>query len=184
MTRKLTTFWLIPVTILLGCGVNGAEICTCQPARFRLSLDLNLTCEASTIVSGNPGIDDAACTLQSTGTSVKPTQVKFIEISELNQELKTVRTSVFNDTLTTGDTIRFSSKISTSVDDLLADVTARPRGVQATIIGVDANGVEILNKWVLLFSNDCSIYPVISIGQQIGWTKFVSNFRANTMFSK
>lgn len=178
MSRQLTTSLLLFAPFLLG-GVNGADVCTCQPSKFSLSIDTSLTCETSTISSVNPGIQDTTCIVQSSSGTRKtetPTQIVSIEISELNQELNKIRTSVFNDTFVSGDKIRFASRMSSSVYNLhdVDDVTARPKGLQATIIGIDNDGLEITNNWVLLFSNECNIYPVISTGQQIGWTKFVS----------
>jgi hypothetical protein len=152
----------------------GQTICACQPSRFTMTLNLDAKCENSTILSGAPGIYDAACSTLGPFSNSVPIGVSKVEISELDQSLKSVGTTVFNGTFKSGDSFRYSSVIATSRDDLISDPMARPRGLQVEVNGIDSNNVSIVDKWVVLFTNDCSISPVLSVGQQIGWTTFVS----------
>jgi hypothetical protein len=69
----------------------------------------------------------------------------------------------------------YSSVVSTPQGvDMVTERGVFPGGLQLNINGRNALGEFITNVWVIVFNNECGIFPVISEGDQIGWTKFVS----------
>jgi len=48
------------------------------------------------------------------------------------------------------------------------------RGVQFIAIGENAAGASLLLQAVVLFTNDCGIFPVLNDGDSLGWVVFVS----------
>jgi hypothetical protein len=56
----------------------------------------------------------------------------------------------------------------------MLNVSSIPRGFQLTITGRNAIEQTIVNNWVVLYDNDCGIFPIVSVGMVAGWTVFVS----------
>lgn len=178
MRKQLRIALLVVATHLIS--QSAAEtICACQPGRYLITLNLQNECENSTVLTGAPGIYDVACSTIPKSATMIPVGVSMVEVSELDQSLKTIGTTVFNDTYKSGDSFRFTSASISSRDALIKDITARPRGLQVEMSGFDSSNETVVNKWVILFNNDCSISPVLTTGQQIGWATFVSNQSSN-----
>ena len=70
-------------------------------------------------------------------------------------------------------TVMFTSILGEGNADDFTNVTL-PRGLQMSVTGENAAGVTIINTWVILYENDCTTFPVLTDGNQIGWTVFVS----------
>jgi hypothetical protein len=162
------------VCSLIGCSFS-LDICTCQPSRYRLTFNFSQSCNDSSVKPGGVGIDDVACTVQSLQGNATPVGITSVEISELDQNLVVVSSEIFNNkTFVDGDSIRYSSIIATARTELVANTTARPRGLQVVMTGVDKTSTQVVNKWVIIFNNACDEAPVLKIGQSIGWISLVS----------
>ena len=63
-----------------------------------------------------------------------------------------------------------------AIPGMIVDPEDLPRGIQVNIVGLNKDGEEIINVYQIPFTNACGAYPVLSEGQSIGWTRFVSIF--------
>jgi hypothetical protein len=80
--------------------------------------------------------------------------------------------STVTDHLKPGDTVEFAS-YTVHPDNVTA--IKLPSTVEVGILASDpATGTSYLTNWVVTFTNKCDQYPVLSVGDQIGWTEFVS----------
>jgi len=144
----------------------GTDICACQPSSYDIVLDFDLGCD-NTNVQG-PGIEETACIVDP--PIVEASQ---IQIAELDQGLEVIEESkvILTDTFLNGDKVTYKSIIADDAGSLTP--SSIPGGLQISVTGVNADGTELTNAWVVLFTNDCDSFPVIESGMQIGWTIFV-----------
>jgi hypothetical protein len=84
----------------------------------------------------------------------------------LDQNLQDFNPVIFQGEYENGFTFEYTSAIA-------GGVTVPPQGIKMIITGTNLDGVELVNTWLILFTNDCAIYPVLTSGTQIGWTKLV-----------
>jgi hypothetical protein len=56
----------------------------------------------------------------------------------------------------------------------MLNASSIPRGFQLSITGRNALEETIVNNWVVLYDNNCGIFPVVTEGMIAGWTVFVS----------
>jgi hypothetical protein len=154
----------------------GTDICGCQPATYTFTLDFSLTCE-ETNVEG-PGINDTACLTEIRGQEevppedLVPVSVQNIQIFELDQNMKVVAQTVRTGTFTDGDTFTYTSIISTFGDSL--NPVMLPRGLQLVISGVNNKEQSVINTYIIVYTNSCGVFPVLTEGMTAGWTIFVS----------
>ena len=76
---------------------------------------------------------------------------------------QTVRTGTFVD----GGTFTYTSIIATQPSVI-------PRGLQLVITGLNSNEESTIQTYIITYTNDCGIFPVLTEGQRAGWTIFVS----------
>jgi hypothetical protein len=157
----------------------GVDICACQPATYEFVLDFDLTCANDTILGPSPGINVTACRVTTDRnlnvTDLKPVVVTEIKILELNQALDIIATTPYEGEYFDGDVFQYTSVIATENITRPEDV---PRALQMTITGRNAIEQDLVNFWLIIFDNNCGIYPVVLDGENIGWTIFVRNFRS------
>lgn len=144
---------------------------------FRLKLDLDLTCEDNTVqAESGKGINDVSCNVKpGTGvpiTDLVPAEVDEIQLIEVNQRNKVLRSRVYGGGFLNGDVVEFKSLVALYPD---INSTTLPRSLSVTITGKNAAGQPLLNTWGIEYSNDCTSYPILNSGQKIGWTVFVSH---------
>lgn len=170
LCRLLLFFLLAETTFAQTVGV---DICACQPATYEFTLDFDLTCEDSTV--GGPGINASACIINTdvgqNVTDFRPVIVTNIQILELNQDFEVIAQTPISGTFVNGNTFRYTSVIAGRTADIPAvDV---PRGFQLSMAGRNALEQDLVNFWLIIYNNDCGIFPIILEGQQIGWTILV-----------
>lgn len=157
--------------------VSG-DVCNCQPGTLTLTIDYDMTCENSTIVTGDPGIKEARCLIFSQSdlmvTDPVPVSVDSVVIFELDANLDIVNTTTFNSSFASGDTVVYESFAVTNTDEVAAGRV--PRALQVNVNGFNAAGDDLTNSYVILYTNECDIYPVLNAGSTIGWTSLVSCF--------
>jgi hypothetical protein len=135
-----------------------------------MTLNFALTC-ADTSLSLGPGISDVVCNTNPEVTFDPTTaQATSIQILEMDQFQKILRTDMITDPQFDGDEIEYRSYIASSQT---TDVERVPGSLEVAIIASDASVTSIYQQWVIQFSNACDVYPVITPGQQIGWTIMV-----------
>lgn len=172
---------LLLVVLLLGSVLPtahsqtvGTEICACQPATYEFTLDFDLTCDDTNV--GGPGINASACVLNTdvelNVTNFRPNIVTTIQILELNQDFEVLAQTPLEGEFADGDTFRYTSIIAGQVGEL--DPADIPRGFQLSMAGRNSNEEDLVNFWLIIYDNNCGVFPVVLEGQQIGWTIFVS----------
>ena len=134
-----------------------------------------MTCE-ETSVEG-PGINETACLTEFRGQDevpdeeLVPISVQNVQIFELDQNLKVVAQTVREGSFVNGSNFTYTSIISTMTASL--NPTSLPRGLQLVITGLNRNEETVVNTYIILYTNDCGIFPILTEGQTAGWTIFV-----------
>jgi hypothetical protein len=168
-------------TMVVQAQSNGT--CVCQPGVIEFTLDFALGCDNRTIVPGLPGIEDALCVVTSTGGSPTfdnvPVSVSAITVNEIDFNLNPLKTENFTGSFMSGDTFTYEAFSVTNTDSV-ANGTI-PNGLQVSITGLNADNEEIINNFVVLFTNDCDIYPVLDTDSTIGWTSLVCTYIPHVM---
>ena len=155
---------------------NGT--CVCQPSEIEFTFNFALGCANRTILAGQPGIDDAVCVVLPIDDMVDkvPISVSAITVSELDfnlDPLNPLKTKNYTDIYLSGDTFTYES-FSVSDTDSVENGTI-PIGLQLEITGLNADNEVITNTFVIIFTNDCTIYPVLDTDSTIGWVSLVGN---------
>lgn len=163
-------------TMVVQAQSNGT--CVCQPGVIEFTLDFALGCDNRTILPGLPGIEDAVCVVTSTGGSTTfdnvPVSVSTITVSEIDFMLSSLKMENFTGTFMSGDTFTYEA-FSVTDTNSVANGTI-PNGLQVAITGLNADNEEITNNIVVLFTNDCTIYPVLETDSTIGWASLVCTY--------
>ena len=155
----------------------GTNICGCQPATYTFTFDFDLTCNDNN-VEGGPGINETACLTEVRGKDevpdedLVPVTVQTVQIFELDQNMQVFSQTVRTGTFVDGSNFTYTSIISTITD--LSDVAALPRGLQLVITGLNNKEESTVNTYIITYTNDCGIFPILIEGQTSGWTIFVS----------
>lgn len=153
----------------------GTSICGCQPATYTFTFNFALTCNDNSV--GGPGINETACLTEIRGQEqvpndeLVPLSVQNVQIFELDQNLQVVAQTVRAGSFVDGSTFTYTSIISTMTDEL--NPTTLPRGIQLVTTGLNRNEDTVVNTYIILYENDCGIFPILTEGQTAGWTIFV-----------
>lgn len=157
--------------------VIGTDICFCAPNTYEFTLDFSLTCPPVNITLGD-AVNATTCMVSPTTTmtveDLVPVSVQTIEVLELNQKLQVWSQEVIEpmDDFLDGDTFSYTSYAAIPGD--IVKPEDLPRAIQLNINGRNVLGEEILNVYLITFTNNCGAYPVLFEGQWAGWTRFVS----------
>lgn len=160
-----------------GQPLLGLDICGCQPAAYTMEFDFGLVCDDGSI-DDNRGVNETACltavrdraTLP--GDSLVPLAVQNVQIFELDQSLQVVSQTVKPGSFMDGDSFTYTSILQTSGIDSSA---ALPRGLQIVTTGVNEEEESVVNTFIVTYTNDCGVFPVLEEGQTAGWITFVSS---------
>jgi hypothetical protein len=156
----------------------GVEICACFPSVYTFVLEFDQLCEETSIPSA--GINSTVCFVSPAVSSPTfddevPVAVSSIDILELGQDLSPIANTVVTGNFRSGDNFTYASVLSSQEGlDMVEELGVFPGGLQLNINGRNALDEFITNVWIITFNNECGLFPVISEGDQIGWTKFVS----------
>ena len=154
-------------------GQIGTTICGCSPASYTFRLRFDLTCPGN-IVNDN-GISNNDCVVDSlslNNTDLVPVSVSSITIIELGMVLQPITQTQFesNNGFVNGSTIVYSSILESDPNLNEVNITG---GIQAIIEGVNAQQNQIINSWVITFTNECNVFPTFSVGDAIGWLEII-----------
>lgn len=153
----------------------GSTICACSPSFIEFTLDFSLGCDNSTVMG--PGVIDKTCSIAAnnadeTASSLIPVEVFAVDISEIDQE-GTVSDRQFDFVfLENESTFTYSTFISNP--DAITEETAT-KTLMLTLLGTNLFDQDLRMEWSITYTNACDIFPVLSSGEQIGWTRFVSS---------
>lgn len=153
----------------------GVTLCACQPDFYEFTLDFGLTCDDTDITSDLPGINDTTCRVSPVSnlnvTDQTPVVVTSVQISELGPppELKVLFSTRIPLEQADGGKFNYTS-VAATPQDITPETL--PAGLQMDITGRNQNEEEILLYWLIIYDNDCGIWPLLTEGQKIGWTVF------------
>jgi hypothetical protein len=153
----------------------GVDICACQPSVITFRLNFTIDCTESNVFG--PGIVDTACIVETRGsenvTDKIPTIITSVQVLELyGPELVVVGQSTYEEGYINGDEITYTSIVTESPETINASNI--PSGFQVVITGLNVDEDTLVNQWIITYNNDCGIFPLLTVGQQIGWSVFVS----------
>ena len=78
-----------------------------------------------------------------------------------------------------GDIVSFTSVTALGSDN----VTQIPKGFLAVATGANIIDEPVVNNFLLKFTNDCDIYPVLNVNDTAGWFVFVSDGKHGVCFA-
>ena len=160
-----------------GAQEIGTEICYCAPNSYEFTLDFSLTCPPVNITLGN-AVAATTCQVSPFGdpavSDLVPVTVNSIDILELNQNLQVMVQENIASTFLDGHPFSYVSYAA--IPGEIVNPEDLPRAIQLNIVGVNKEGEEIINVYLITFTNACGAYPVLYEGQFAGWTRFVSFF--------
>jgi len=186
-SKTLFVFLLNVLSLLKGtqAQTTTTESCVCSPFTMSFTLDLSQNCPpANTITGSDKGIDAIFCQIieePSFGdaddvTDLVPVEINSVNIFELGLDLTVIKQTFLPGViLLDGDTLSYDSIIngnsleSTPSQDI-------PGGLQIVLKGVNTDGMEVTNSFILTYTNRCDVVP-FSEGDSIGWLTVVSNIK-------
>jgi hypothetical protein len=155
-------------TLCLSPVADAQTLCACTPSVYQFRLNFTLTCD-DTSFALSQSITDIQCTttpdvLLDT-TTAEAYNIQFVE---LDQNRLVLKTTTVGTPQGNGAIVTYESYISAPEpgDERV------PGSLQVGITARDATTSTVFQQWVLQYSNSCdgATYPVVSEGQQIGWT--------------
>ena len=147
----------------------GKDIFACSPKSFTFSLNFDGRCPGD--IASNLGIDGTDCFFVRDPSNTSPlVTVKSIQIIEVNLDLSNLSVENVNGDFEDG----FSWKYDSLTAGELSDEREVPGGIQLNIRGVDKDGNVITNSVIIDYSNEANGYPVLEVGDKIGWIVIVS----------
>jgi len=171
--------WCVPLVVLLASlalatGQEiGTEICACSPRSYEFTLDFSLTCPPVNITLGD-GIAATSCLVSPFGrpnvADLVPISVRSIDVLELGQNLRVVAQTDINDVFLDGDSFTYTSVVADP--DSIEEAQQIPRALQINMVGTNEEGGEIINVFIVTFSNECGSYPLFEEGESAGWARF------------
>lgn len=171
-------------------GQVGVTICACQPSVYTFQINYTSICTETNVLL-NPGIKGVDCFQRGVGTDADlindtvPVQINNINVIELGQQFEALSTTPFAGSFADGSTFVYTSPNLATPEEVNNLTTSTvPGGVQIVLDGINKEEQPITNTWIILFTNDCGWYPVLDVGDNIGWTTLVrtiQSFSANEL---
>lgn len=152
----------------------GTVLCACNPAIYTFEFVFDATCDETNV--DGLGIENSDCFVSPAGidqeiTDFRPVAVSGVDILELDQQLVPFAFQPVRGSFRNGDTFQYTSVTAT---DPNLPPERIPGGFQMNVLGVNAIDQDIQNVWIITFTNECGIFPIFTIGEQIGWTRLVN----------
>lgn len=169
----LSSYELISAQVLSNQATKQVGICGCSPSNFTITLDFSLFCPPVQVGRGD-GISEISCIISPLGaptSNLEPIRLLNVDFLELDQNNNVLTQERIDGGFVDGDTIVYTSILGRSVDLTVADI---PSAFQMNLNGVNAEGVALINVFVITFTNECGILPVLDPGESAGWAVFVS----------
>ncbi len=151
----------------------ASQECSCTPLVYKWRLNFTEFCNGYLNIDQGPGtgIDSAFCKIDapigSNATDLTPITVTSTQIIELDRDLLALKIQSFKDlNLADGSRIEFTSYTAANADDYTG-------GIQAELIGFNAQLQSVRLRWSVRYSNLCEVRPY-SVGDSLGWMVYVS----------
>jgi hypothetical protein len=152
----------------------GVDVCGCSPRTFSFVLDFSLSCPPTNITSG-AGVAAVSCLISPFGAStedLRPLVVESISVLELDQSNNVLVEERIDGKLLDGEEFSYTSVLNN--DEIMTGSEQIPRALQMTINGRNLEGVILLHVFIITYSNECGVIPVVQDGHSAGWVIFVS----------
>jgi hypothetical protein len=105
--------------------------------------------------------------------------INAVDILELDQQLAPFTLTPIREDFRDGNEFKYTS-ITATDPNLTSSMI--PGGLQMNIIGVNELDEPIQNVWIIVFNNDCGIFPIYTVGEQIGWTLMTDLTLPNALY--
>jgi len=153
----------------------GETLCACQPLTYEFTLNFTQTCDTDEI-EDNAGIEEASTGCNTGGednvTDLIPVRLISATVLELNQIGRISKREVFPGPLFDGNSFNYTSFVATN-SSAVNNVTL-PNSLALFLRGRNKEN-QLVNNFVAIdYTNDCSVFPVLTVGEKIGWVYFVS----------
>eukprot|EP00978_Attheya_sp_CCMP212_P044996 scaffold330459_cov33-Attheya_sp.AAC.1 len=172
-TRLAFIGFLFALLTRAGGQEIGGDICSCDPSTYEFTFDFALTCPPINVTQGG-AIETTSCLVSRLGgaaTDLVPVAVQSIDILELDQGLSVLAQLTITGNFGDGDSFTYVS-IAASPGSITNRTVDTPRAIQLNIVGVNILDEPIISVYIIVFTNDCSAFPVLVNGQSAGWTVF------------
>lgn len=166
---------LMTMTMPLAMGqVIGTVLCACSPATYTFRIDFDNECESSNIQIGN-GISETTTdcnNLNSPGnTDFVPVVLSQIQVAEIGRDFNPVVVDTRSEMFLDESTFVYTSVTAQPGQVFTNDTLVS--GLVITFRGVNNAELDIENNIQIRFSNECGIFPLFEVGQQIGWAELI-----------
>ena len=171
-SNRIITQAIIFLALVSTCEGQRGDICACTPSVYEWTFNTAINCNDNQFDTA--GIEDSLCeitAIEDGVTDLVPVEVSIIDITEFNQINQVLQQTIFEGQYVEGDEFSHISAIS-NPDEITEE--SIPKWIQMIMIGQNAAGNPLSMRWILRFTNSCTQYPVLSEGDQIAWTVFVS----------
>ena len=134
-------------------------------------------CTTTFSTTEGTGVQSTSCLLSPFSdpdtTDLVPVEITSIDIVELGQDVSVLVRDSITGRFSDGDSFVYESIINTPAD--VNGANDIPRVLQMNIVGLNQLNEEIINVFIITYSNTCGDYPVLFEGQTIGWTILVGS---------
>jgi len=152
------------------------DVCGCSPPTYTFVLDFSLSCPPVNITTDTgSGVASASCLISPFGAptnKLAPVVVDSVSILELDQINSVLVEERIDGELFDGDSFSYSSIINNPDD--ITGIRQIPKALQLNLNGKNEDGIMLMNVFIVTFSNECGVFPVIQEGESAGWAIFVS----------
>jgi hypothetical protein len=156
--------------------IIGEDRCGCSPPTYQFTLYFSLFCPPINLTPSD-SVASASCLISPFGdpsvSDLVPVVVNQIDVIELGQDISILVQEIIDGDFLDGDVFDYES--ITNTPEKIVESSDVPRSLQLNLIGENTLGEELINVFIITFTNDCDAYPVITESQSAGWTVFVSH---------
>lgn len=154
-------------------SVTAQDLCACTPSIYSIQLNFSNSCPPTGFGNATGGLGEVTCDItaivQGNDTivnSLTPVSITRVAYLEFGPDFEVIAQAESLGTFEDGDIVSYTS-ISALVGEKL------PTGIQISAQGPNADGVTVVSKFTVAFTNSCDAYPVIVPGDNAGWLEFV-----------
>lgn len=148
------------------------DVCGCSPSTYTFILDFSLSCPPTNITTGS-GVASVSCLINPFGAptnKLAPVVIDSVNILELDQVNNVLAEERIDGDLVDGDSFSYASIINNP--EGITSIRQIPKALQLNLHGKNEDGVMLMNVFIVTFSNECGVFPVIQQGESAGWVIF------------
>mmetsp|Transcript_11865 Transcript_11865/g.34024 ORF Transcript_11865/g.34024 Transcript_11865/m.34024 type:complete len:277 (+) Transcript_11865:86-916(+) len=164
---------------ITGVGTSNGDVCACSPTTYTFRMDFSSTCPP-TNTNAESGVASVSCLISPFGAAsddLVPVIIESVGILELDQGKNVLVEERIDSEFLNGDSLLYSSVVknlgaATSNEEI-------PKALQVNLSGRNKEGIMLMNVFIITFTNECGVYPMIQTGGSVGWVIFVSYNQKN-----